>query len=164
MIAFFTLHDTPHWYESRRYKSLHWIIGPYFRWLQLRGVERPTSREANLRQGTSTRNLRGAQQFLLHATVSHESLPNVHSSKLINTVLITTDHDWHSSEGEELDLTHASEDVLQRISNVAQRISLQSPHSSSKRLSRGIDCGQLSIGDTMVDTITVWMDWPAERP
>lgn len=122
----------------------------------------PTNREANLRQGISTRNLRGAQQFLLHATVSHESLPNEH--KLINTALITTDHDWHTSEGEEVDPTHAPEDVLQCVSNVAQRISLQSPHLSSKRLSCGIDCGQLSIGDTIVDTRTLWLDWPAERP
>ena len=40
--------------------------------------------------------------------------------KLINTVLITIDHDWHSSEGEKVDPTHAPEDVLQCSSNVAQ--------------------------------------------
>lgn len=104
----------------------------------------------NLRQGISTRNLRGAQQFLLHATVSHESLPNGHSSKLINTALMTIDHYWHSSDSEEVDPTHASEDVLQCSSNVAQGSAYEVTHLSFKRLSRGIDCGQLSIGDTMV--------------
>lgn len=62
----------------------------------------------------------GAQQFLLHATVSHESLPNIHSSKLINTVLITILHDWHSSKGEEVDPTHAADHVLSCSSYVAQ--------------------------------------------